>query len=213
MSTPLLIQNSSTSVVVYLSSAKTGQPSLGLTHEDVIVGIKKEGGSFVTLPLNDLNFYELSDGFYRLALTPNDTDTLGSLYLSFVGAGIKNAMVVCHVAEPVTAPPQPSPGYTPSITTVFGYVYDSAGKPKVSVSVTARNACTPCGPRDCIGKWHRPRTYRLFWVLLVTTYYWDYGRNRYPKRLLQTHDLSTCREHKLIRHSVRFVWRSLLQYQ
>lgn len=143
MSTPLLIQNSSTSVVVYLSSAKTGQPSLGLTHEDVIVGIKKEGGSFVTLPLNDLNFYELSDGFYRLALTPNDTDTLGSLYLSFVGADIKNAMVVCHVAEPVTAPPQPSPGYTPSITTVFGYVYDSAGKPKVSVSVTARNVGRP----------------------------------------------------------------------
>lgn len=137
MGTPLIIQNSATNVVVYIESS-SGLPATGLTHEDITVGIKKEGASFVVFPVDATSFTEVSDGFYVVDLAASDTDTLGSLYLSFAGANIKNTLLVAHVATPTSAPPQPPAGFTPIITTIFGYMYDAQGAPKPNAAVMAR---------------------------------------------------------------------------
>lgn len=143
MSTPLLLKDTATSVVVYLESSATGLGATGLTYADVTAGLKKEGGSFAVLPLDAANFVELSDGFYEVALKATDTDVLGSLYVSFVGPTIKNALVVARVANAAAAVPQPSPGYTPAISTLFGYIYSLTGEVMPDVSVVARIVSMP----------------------------------------------------------------------
>lgn len=138
MNTTLLIQDAATSIVVYLE-LETGGPATGLTFADVTGGIKKTGaGSFSVFVLTALNFEELTDGFYEIDLAVGDTDTLGQLYLSFTGADIKPSLFVGYVAEAAAAPPIPSPSFTPSITAIFGYIYDSAGVPVEGVNVVAR---------------------------------------------------------------------------
>lgn len=138
MATPLLIQSTATEVVVFLELS-AGGAATGLTSADVTAGIKKEGGSsFVAFTLSGSNFSDLGNGYYMVDLTAANTDTLGSLYMSFVGADIKSALLVARVAEEATAPPSPSPPFTPTLTTIFGYIYDSGGNPEESVSVIAR---------------------------------------------------------------------------
>lgn len=138
MNTPLLIQNAATSVVVYLE-LETGGPATGLTFSDVTAGIKKAGaGSFSGFTLSGANFSDLGNGFYEVDLATGDTNTLGSLYLSFTGTTIKSSLLVAYVTTAATAPPIPSPAFTPPITAIFGYIYDSGGQPIENVSVVAR---------------------------------------------------------------------------
>lgn len=137
MNTPLLIQNAATSVIVYLE-LQAGGAAEGLTFSDVTAGLKKNGGAFAGFTLDVTNFTEIGDGFYEVDLESGDTDTLGSLYLSFIGADFKTALLSCYVTTPVTAPPIPAPGFTPSVTDIFGYVYTTAGVPMSGVRVVAR---------------------------------------------------------------------------
>ncbi len=137
MNTPLFILSSPTSVVVYLE-LESGGPATGLTFADVTAGIKKDGsGSFSVFTLTGLNFTELSDGFYEVALEASDTDTLGSLYLSFTGATIVHALLAGFVTT-VASSPTPAPPLAPLITTIFGYIFDSGGNPVEGASVVAR---------------------------------------------------------------------------
>jgi hypothetical protein len=138
MNTTLIIQNAATSVVVYLE-LETGGPATGLTDADVTAGIKKAGaGSFSVFALTALNFTELTDGFYEVNLAAGNTDTLGLLYLSFTGADIKPSLFVGYVTTAATAPPIPSPAFTPPITAIFGYIYGSDGEPVEGTTVVAR---------------------------------------------------------------------------
>lgn len=138
MNTPLLIQNAATSVIVYLELG-TGGPATGLLFSDVTAGIKKNGaGSFSAFTLTALNFTELGNGFYEIDLASGDTNALGLLYLSFTGADIKPSLLAGYVTTATTAPPLPSPAFTPPITAIFGYIYNSAGEPVEGVSVVAR---------------------------------------------------------------------------
>lgn len=143
MNTPLLIQSAATSVVIYLELLD-GTAATGLTFSDVTAGIKKSGASsFTSFTLTGVNFTELSDGFYLVALTSGNTDTLGSLYLSFTGSTIKSTLLAAYVSTATTAPPAPGPGFTPPITAIYGYIYDSAGQPLSDVSVVARIVSQP----------------------------------------------------------------------
>lgn len=138
MNTPLIIQNAATSVVVYLE-LETGGPATGLTFSSVTAGLKKAGaGSFSAFTLSGANFSDLGNGFYEVDLAAGDTNTLGLLYLSFTGATIKPALLAAYVATAASAPPIPSPAFTPTITAIFGYIYDAAGQPLEDVSVVAR---------------------------------------------------------------------------
>lgn len=138
MNTTLLIQNAATSVVVYLE-LQAGGPATGLTFSSVTAGIKKNGAaSFSAFTLSGANFTDLGNGFYEVDLATGNTDTLGLLYLSFTGATIKPSLFVGYVAVSAAAPPIPSPAFTPPVTAVFGYVYNSAGQPLDNVSVVAR---------------------------------------------------------------------------
>jgi len=138
MNTPLLIQNSATEVVIYLET-EAGAPATGLTHADVTAGIKKAGAaSFSAFTLDATNFADLGNGFYEVALAAGDTNTLGSLYLSFTGANLKPALLAAYVATAASAAPLPTPAFTPTVTDIFGYIYDVAGDPIENVSVYAR---------------------------------------------------------------------------
>lgn len=142
MATPLLLQNTPSSVVVYLELS-TGLPATGLLFSDVTAGLKKEGGSFLPFVLTALNWTDLGGGFYEVAVTAANTDTLGSLYFNFSGAAIKPALLACRVAVAVAAPPVPPPAFTPPTTTIFGYIYDQVGAPKSGVIVSARIITLP----------------------------------------------------------------------
>ena len=142
MTTPLLLQNTPSSVVAYLE-LQTGLPATGLLFSDVTVGLKKEGGSFLAFSLTALNFTDLGNGFYEIALTAADVDTLGSLYFSFTGASIKTSLIVAAVVVAATAPPVPPAPFTPQTTTIFGYIYGQTGAPSANISVIARTITKP----------------------------------------------------------------------
>jgi|LakMenEpi03Aug12_release.lakeMendotaPanAssembly.Ray.scaffolds.fasta_scaffold01119_42 hypothetical protein len=142
MTTPLLLQSTPSSVVVYLELS-TGLPATSLTFSDVTVGLKKEGGSFLPFPITALTWTNLGNGFYQVAVTASDTNTLGSLYFSFTGATIKAALIVARVAVAVAAPPTPPSPFTPTTTTIFGYIYDQVGAPKEAVSISVRTITMP----------------------------------------------------------------------
>lgn len=143
MNTPLLIQNAATTVVVYLELAD-GSPATGLVFGNVTAGIKKTGATaFTAFTLSGGNFTDLGNGFYLIGLASGDTNVLGSLYMSFVGATIKPALLVGYVAIATTAPPAPSPAFTPPITAIYGYIYDSSGVPVSGASVVARVVSQP----------------------------------------------------------------------
>jgi hypothetical protein len=143
MNTPLLIQNTATSVVVYLEQP-SGSPATGLTFSDVTAGIKKSGaGTFSVFTLTALNFTDIGGGFYNVALAAGDTNTLGSLYMSFTGTAIKPALLAAFVAVAATAPPLPVPPFTPPITAIYGYVFDAQGAPVDGASVIAHIIAQP----------------------------------------------------------------------
>lgn len=142
MATPLLLQNTPSSVVVYLE-LQTGLPATGLLFSDVTVGLKKEGGSFTAFPVTALTFTNLGSGFYEVALAATDVDTLGSLYLSFTGSSIKTGLIVANVALSASVPPVPPAPYTPQTTTIFGYIYGQNGAPSGNVSILFRMITKP----------------------------------------------------------------------
>lgn len=142
MTTPLLLQNTPSSVVVYLELS-TGLPATTLLFSDVTAGLKKEGGAFLPFTLTALNWTNLGGGFYEVAVTALNTDTLGSLYFSFTGALIKPGLLAARVAVAVAAPPVPPAPFTPPVTTIFGYIYDQLGAPKSNVTVSARIISMP----------------------------------------------------------------------
>jgi hypothetical protein len=143
MNTPLLVQNAATVVVIYLEQPD-GTPATAVAYTDVTAGIKKNGaGSFTSFAVTNVNFASLGGGFYSLALTSGNTDTLGSLYMNFSGSAFKPSLLAAFVAVATTAPPAPSPGFTPPITAIYGYVYNSAGVPMAGTSVVARVVSQP----------------------------------------------------------------------
>lgn len=143
MNTPLLVQNASAMVVVYLELLN-GSPATGLAYTAVTAGLKKSNvGSFSAFTLSSGNFADLGNGFYGITLAGGDTNVLGSLYLSVVGGTIKSTLLSAFVAVAQTVPPAPGPGFTPPITAIYGYIYDSAGVPVSGASVTARIVSQP----------------------------------------------------------------------
>lgn len=143
MNTPLLVQNTSTVVVIYLELLN-GTPASGLAYTDVTAGIKKSSaGSFTAFAITNVNFANLGGGFYSVALTAGNTDTLGSLYMTFSGSVFKPSLLAAYVAIATTASPAPSPGFTPPITAIYGYIYNSVGVPVPNASVIARVVSQP----------------------------------------------------------------------
>jgi hypothetical protein len=142
MTTPLLLQSTPSSVVVYLELS-TGLPATTLLFSDVTAGLKKEGAAFLPFVLTALNWTNLGGGFYDVAVTAGDTNTLGSLYFSFTGATIKPGLLAARVAVAVAAPPLPPAPFTPPTTTIFGYIYDQLGAPKEGVSISVRTISMP----------------------------------------------------------------------
>ncbi|NJL53722.1 hypothetical protein HC928_00355 [bacterium] len=141
--TPTIVQNSVASIVVYLELSATGLPATGLTSADLTAALKKEGGAFSAFTLTGSNFTELSGGFYEIDFAAANTDVLGSLYLSIAGATIKTALVVARIVTTAETSAVISSTFTPTISNVFGYVYDSAGHPKANASISARLLSSP----------------------------------------------------------------------
>ena len=132
--TPILIQNSAGSVTIYLETT-AGGPATGIAFDDITADIKKVGGSFVSHDLTS-SWTELTDGFYEVALSAVDTNTLGNLYLRVQGNTIKTVLMVSYVV--VSAPVNPPSVTPPSVVSIFGYLYGPDAMPAAGASVTAR---------------------------------------------------------------------------
>lgn len=143
MSTPILIQDQPTNVVVYLELTATGLGATGLTHDDVTCGIKKSSDpAFSVYVLDATNFTELDDGYYLVALTSVETTDTGSLYLRFSSTTTKATLIVANVVEEPAAPSVPAAVVIPT-TAIEGYIYNLDGTGRADITVAARILAQP----------------------------------------------------------------------
>lgn len=139
---PILLQNTTGSLTIFLTLSTTGAPATGLTFADVSVDLKKEGeGSFTAKSLDALNFVEIGGGVYQINFTTADTDTLGTMYVRTTGATINTSLNSAFIAA--SAPVNPTTPLTIETTNLFGYITDPQGNPVVGASVSARVLATP----------------------------------------------------------------------
>ncbi len=141
MSGPLLVQDSTGSLIVYLELSPDGAPATGLTFADITADIRKEGGSFAPMVLDGDNFTETGAGFYELDLAVTDTDVLGNLTVRVSGATIRTTVLTAFVADVVPTSPTTTPA--PPRTSIFGFLKDPAGEPVVNATVSVRIISTP----------------------------------------------------------------------
>jgi hypothetical protein len=83
---------------------------------------------------------EVGSGIYTVALSANDTDTLGNMYLRVSGATIKTSLISAYISE---AAPSPTATLVVSTTLLFGYVLDAQGGALAGASVSAKVLATP----------------------------------------------------------------------
>lgn len=141
MSSVILLQNTSSSITVYLESSP-GTPVTGLTFSDVLVDLKKEGeSSFSAKVLDGLNFVEIGGGTYDIVLSASETDTLGNMYARVTGATVLTALVSVYVAA--TVPVNPTSSLSVGTTALFGYIVGLNGQPVSGAAVSARVLSTP----------------------------------------------------------------------
>lgn len=142
MSLTVAVQGTPVSFVVYLELQSDGTAATGLTFSDVACYLKKDSGSFAPKTLDGTNFTEIGSGFYELDLAASDTDTVGNLYVRVQGGTIRATVGVVYVTSttPVTTS---ATAQSISTTSLFGYIYDSAGAPVSGAAISARILSSP----------------------------------------------------------------------
>lgn len=141
MSAPILLQNATGSITVYLELS-AGGAATGLTFSDVTADLKKTGeSSFTAMTLSGSNFTEIGSGFYELDFAVGDTDTLGNMYVRISGATIKLSLSVAFVAA--TAPVNPTTINPPNTSELFGFVYGPDAAPVAGASVSVKLLSPP----------------------------------------------------------------------
>lgn len=89
----------------------------------------------------DGTFINLGNGFYSLGLNATDTNTVGSLYLSLRGPGLRPSLEVVTIVASLPATPPVID--TPGTTLITGTVVSMGGNPSVNVSVSAKILSIP----------------------------------------------------------------------
>lgn len=141
MNTPILLQNNAGSITIYLELT-SGGAATGILPASLTADIKKEGqSSFSSFSLSGTNFTEIGNGFYEVDLAATDTDVLGNLYLRFSGPTIKYLVVSGFVAA--TAPVNPSTITPPSVTDLYGFIYNPDGTPVEGATVSVKVLTPP----------------------------------------------------------------------
>jgi len=110
--------------VILLQSETTGEPVSGLLPLAVLTFRKNMAPAFTAKTLTPENFKEISSGFYAVAWSSEDLDTLGSFTFQFSAPGVKTVSVF------ETVVPEPffvsQSGATCLVT---GSVYELDGSP------------------------------------------------------------------------------------
>lgn len=141
MSCVILLQ-STPSVVTVFVELTAGGAATGLLFSDVTVDIQKTGGSYALMNpvLDGTSWTEVGSGTYTIALSVNDTDTLGNMYVRVAGATTKTTLLPLFISE---AAPSPVATLPIATTLLFGYVVDAQGAPLSGVGVSAKVLATP----------------------------------------------------------------------
>jgi hypothetical protein len=126
-----LAQSVAGNVVVLLS--KTSAPVTGIAYTAVTCQFRKEGGSFASKSLTNLNFTELGNGVYTIGFTTAELNTLGSFVVVVQGASIDQSTTVAQIV----AVPVSSTAPTVQTCTLTGSVTDLSGNPQPGIAVTA----------------------------------------------------------------------------
>lgn len=141
MSTPVLIQNSTNTITLYLAEPNSNSPATGVTFADVTCELRKGAGSFTVKSLSALTFTEINGGFYSLELDTSDTDTLGQLAIRVTGALTAPSLIYGFVATPSSVVPTTTT--PPATTALFGFVYGPDALPVRNAPVTVRVLSQP----------------------------------------------------------------------
>jgi hypothetical protein len=136
----LLLQNTAATVTLFLETA-AGVAATGLTFADVVVDIRKAGGSFTNKVLSGTNFTEIDGGFYELDLVVADVDTLGSLDIRVSGGTIRSALRTATVVT--TTAVAETPPETVQTTALFGFIVDGSGNPVQGASISYKILTQP----------------------------------------------------------------------
>jgi hypothetical protein len=89
----------------------------------------------------DGNIREFSQGFYEIDLTASETDTEGSFDLRISGPTIRTTLITAFVSTQAAV--NPIATQPPSVTALFGFIYDPEGQPVQGAAVSARVLATP----------------------------------------------------------------------
>ncbi len=136
----VLIKNQTNSITMYLTNS-SGTAVTGLTYATTFVDIRKNEDSFYNKTLTSGNFAELGSGFYTLALTASDCDTLGEMLIRTSGSTI--APYISTATVYTEAPSAPTNSPRPSMSYLFGYLYGVNGSPVEDASVCYKLLATP----------------------------------------------------------------------
>lgn len=137
MGIPVLLQSASGSITIFLELS-AGGAATGLTSSSVTAGLKKEGeSSFSAFTLSGSNFTEIGSGFYEVDFTSGNTNVLGNLYLSIIGATVKTSLHSAYVAVAGSLSPTVSPP-TLNTSVISGYLQNLQGSPISGATVSAK---------------------------------------------------------------------------
>lgn len=129
-----LTENTAANATVLLTLSASGLPATGIAHTALTVELSKAGGAFSPKVMTALNWTEVGNGVYTLALSATDTNTLGDLIVTVNAATVTQFVVD---AEVVTAA-QASSAVELLTCILSGYVIGLGGQPMPGQGVFAR---------------------------------------------------------------------------
>ncbi len=133
--TPILLQNTSSSITFYLSTV-AGAPATGIAYSAVTAGLKKEGeATFSAFAVTALNWHEISNGYYYLDVSSSNTNIIGNLYLNLSITNVNPALLIAYVATTPSVPVTPVPT-VPGTASLFGFILDAQGSPVPNAAVS-----------------------------------------------------------------------------
>lgn len=116
-----------------LTLSATGLPATGLVAADLTCAYRKEGGAFTSKSLSGV-ITELGNGFYSIAFTTAELNTLGEFIFVLNGATVTQFAGEVTVVSAATTPTAAQ-----LLTCLLtGYVFELNGQPVDGASVVAR---------------------------------------------------------------------------
>lgn len=129
-----IAENTAGNVTVILTLSASGLPAPGIAYTALTVELSKAGGAFAAKSMSALDWTEIGNGVYTLALGAADTTALGRLIVTVNAATVNQFVAEVEVVNAADA----SSAVEILTCVVSGYVMGLDGEPMVNQGVWAR---------------------------------------------------------------------------